>query len=89
MFLNNGFASIEYVSAETEDSIMLENPLVLVVRKPIKEIAEIMKVLEYMKNLERPLVLFSPEIKKEPLSVLLYNRRKNNLDVCLYLCYLY
>jgi chaperonin GroEL (HSP60 family) len=81
MFVNNGFASSDYIISEKDNSIYLDNPLILVVSKPIKEISQIVKTLEYIKSIERPLVIFSPDIKKEPLSVLLYNRRKENMDV--------
>jgi chaperonin GroEL (HSP60 family) len=82
MFISNGFASSEFVSNQTTNDLILENPLILVVSQPIKEIEDIVKVMEFVKTIDRPLVIFSPEIAKEPLSVLLYNQRKTGLNVC-------
>ncbi len=79
MFINHGCASQDYLTSISDNTLHLDNPLVVVVGDPIKEISDIIKTLEYIKALERPLILFSPEIKKEPLSVLLYNSRKENM----------
>lgn len=81
MFLNNGVASSEFLTFSPESNIIYDNPLILVVRNPITEISQIVKTMEYIKSIERPLVIFSPEMKKEPLSLLLYNMRKNNINV--------
>jgi chaperonin GroEL len=81
MFLNNGVASSEFLTFSAESNLIYENPLILVVRDPITEISQIVKTMEYIKSIERPLVIFSPEMKKEPLSLLLYNSRKNNINV--------
>ncbi len=81
MFLNNGVASSEFLTFSPESNLIYDNPLILVVRNPITEISQIVKTMEYIKSIERPLVIFSPEMKKEPLSLLLYNMRKNNINV--------
>ncbi len=81
MFLNNGVASSEFLTFSADSNLIYDNPLILVVRDPITEISKIVKTMEYIKSIERPLVIFSPEMKKEPLSLLLYNMRKNNINV--------
>ncbi len=81
MFITNGLASAEFMTFTQESSLILENPLVLVVKSSISQISDLVKTMEYIKSIERPLIIFSPEIKKEPLSLLLYNLRKENLNV--------
>ena len=81
MFIPHGYASTEYISAEPDKSLHLNKPLILILHEPIKEIKDIINIMEYIKSIERPLVIYSPEIKKEPLSVLLYNQRKMGLNV--------
>jgi chaperonin GroEL (HSP60 family) len=79
MFLPYGVASREYI---LNDSVLnLENPLILIIKEPIKDIANIIKPIEFAKSIDKPLVIFSPEIRKEPLSVLLYNKKKANYNV--------
>jgi hypothetical protein len=41
----------------------------------------IVKILEFVKNTNRSLIIFSPSIKKEVESMLLFNKRKNGLNV--------
>jgi chaperonin GroEL len=81
MFINNGLASEDYIADLQEDSIYLDNPLILVLSDSINEISGIMRILEYAKSIERSLLIFSPEIKQEPLSILLYNKRKSKENV--------
>lgn len=79
MFIPYGFASEDYIT--TDNSLTLEKPLVLVVNEPITEIQHLVKTLEFLREIKRPLILFSPEIKKEPLSVLIYNQRRTGVEV--------
>ena len=81
MFITNGLASAEFMTFTQESALVLENPLVLVVKSSVNQISDLVKTMEYIKSIERPLIIFSPEIKKEPLSLLLYNLRKENLNV--------
>jgi hypothetical protein len=81
MFLPYGLASQEFLVNAADNSITVENPLILVVDSVISEIFQVINSMEYIKSLDRPLVIFSSEIKKEPLSLLLYNMRKENLTV--------
>jgi chaperonin GroEL (HSP60 family) len=83
MFLPYGLASQEFLINVNDNSLTVENPLILVVDSAITEIFQLINSLEYIKTLERPLIIFSSEIKKEPLSVLLYNMRKENMTVSL------
>jgi hypothetical protein len=85
MFLNYGIASLEYIMNTADNTLYLENPLVIVIADPIDNIGNIVKVIEYAKSIEKPLVIFTSEIKKEPLSVLLYNQRKQGSNVKIYL----
>ena len=81
MFLSNGVCSAEFMTNSSDNNLVFENPLVLVVNTPITEIHQLVKTMEYIKSIQRPLIIFSPEIKKEPLSLLLYNLKKGNINV--------
>jgi chaperonin GroEL (HSP60 family) len=41
----------------------------------------IIKVLEFAKTISKPLIIFCQSIKKEPLSLLVYNKIKGGLNV--------
>lgn len=81
MFINYGIASMDYILNQADNTLYLENPLVIVIADTIDNIGDIVKVMEYAKSIERPMVIFTTEIKKEPLSVLLYNQRKQGSNV--------
>ena len=81
MFLSNGLASPEFLNNSNENSLTLDNPLIIVCECKISHPSQLIKPLEYIKSLNRPLIIFSPEIKKEALSLLLYNIKKDNLLV--------
>ncbi len=81
MFISYGMASVDYIMNQADNYLYLENPLVIVIADTIHNIGEIVKVMEYAKSIERPLIIFTSEIKKEPLSVLLYNQRKQGSNV--------
>jgi chaperonin GroEL len=84
MFINYGIASNEYIMNQADKTLYLENPLIIVIVDTIENIGDIVKVMEYAKNIERPLIIFTSEIKKEPLSVLLYNQRKQGSNVFIF-----
>jgi len=81
MFISYGLASMEYIVNQADNTLYLENPLIIVIADTIENIGDILKVMEYAKSIERPLVIFTSEIKKEPLSTLLYNQRKQGSNV--------
>jgi chaperonin GroEL (HSP60 family) len=86
MHLPNGCASQEYV-IDLSDDLILNNALILVVNEPITHISHIIKTIEFAKSIERPVVIFSPEIKQETLSILIYNKKKLGLNVIFILIY--
>lgn len=86
MFLNYGLANSEFLNNFNENTLTWDNPLIFVCECPITHQSQVIKILEYVKSIDRPLIIFSPEIRKEPLSLLLYNIKRENLLV-LYLIF--
>ncbi len=81
MFINYGIASQEYIMNQVDKTLYLENPLIIVIADSIENIGSIIPIIEYAKSIEKPMIIFTSEIKKEPLSVLLYNQRKQGSNV--------
>lgn len=54
----------------------LEFPLVLVASCKITEVQEINPILELAKKMKRSLVVFSEDLQKDPLSMMVYNNSK-------------
>jgi chaperonin GroEL len=80
MILPFGMSSKDFAEKSSEE-LVFENSLVLVLSEPIRHIENLVPILEFIKTLEKPLIIFSPEIKKEPLSILLFNLKKGNLKI--------
>ena len=59
-----------------ESSIELEHPLVLVVNDKIRDVSEILPVMELVKQSNMPLVLFSHDLQEDPASTMIYNNMK-------------
>lgn len=57
------------------------NPIILVTADRIRDIEDIVNSIEFIKSLSRPLIIFSPHFENEPLSVLIYNKKKADLNV--------
>ena len=95
LVLERGFVSPMFVETlDPEDdgnkqNIMnlvmeLEQPHILVVANRIKEVSQIVPILDLLKNsgTKRPFLLFSEDLQEEPMSTMLYNNQKNILRSC-------
>jgi chaperonin GroEL (HSP60 family) len=59
----------------------MEKPLVLVIAGNINGTNDIIKPLEFIKEIKRPLIVYSQKINKEALSMLIYNKVKGGVNV--------
>lgn len=63
------------------DKVELDYPLVLIDKKGITSIEEIVSVLELAKKVRKQLLIVSYKISDSVLSTLIYNRRKKIVEV--------
>lgn len=75
-FTNPNFIQEESGGNVVEQFIELEHPLVLVVADKIKDVEEILPVLELVKKAKRPLVVFCEDLREDPMSAMVYNSKK-------------
>ena len=60
----------------------LDYPLIIVINDPVTSNEEIGKVMEMAAEQKRPLLVFSTDMQDGPLSVMLYNAKKDTLGSC-------
>lgn len=75
-FVSNLFVQEASGGNTVEQCLELDQPLVLVVTDKIKDVSQILPVLELVKKANKPLVLFSEDLREEPLSTMVYNCTK-------------
>ena len=78
--MTNGLPSKEFLK-ENEDNLELKDCLILICSEKINNFEYLVKTLEFAKNTNKSLIVFSPSIKKEVESMFIYNKRKNGLNV--------
>ena len=81
LIFNRGFVKPEFIQeAAGGDTITMttefEHPLVLVVGTPIRTVEEMLPILEMVKKVKKPLVVFCMDLQDEPASTMIYNCKK-------------
>ncbi len=66
---------------KNEDNLEFKDCLIVTCLENINNFEYIVRILEFAKNTNKSLIIFSPSIKKEVESMLLFNKRKNGLNV--------
>ena len=66
---------------ENEDTLEFKDCLILICTDGINNFEYLVRVLEFAKRINKSLVVFSPKISQEVVSMFVYNMRKNNLNV--------
>lgn len=83
MTLDRGYLSPYFVTNTKEQKVHLEDAFVLISKKAISTIDQIMPTLEYVtKNGNKPLVIFADDVDGEALSALIINKINGRLKVC-------
>lgn len=84
LFIRRGWVTAEFCSTSIGDSIdqtvTLDYPLILVVQDHIDENEDIIKIMDIAKRNKRSLLVFSMDLREGPLSVMLFNVRKENIE---------
>lgn len=79
--LDKGFASSYFVNDLTNFEVMYENPSILITTNPINTLNQISKIIEYIKETNKSLVIVAEEINKDLLSTLILNNIKKTLKI--------
>lgn len=66
---------------ENEETLEFKDCLILICTDDINNFEYLVRVLEFAKRINKSLVVFSPKISQEVVSMFVYNMRKNNLNV--------
>lgn len=81
--LTNGLPTKEFLN-ENEETVELKDCLILICNESINNFEYLVRILEFAKNTNKSLVVFSPKISQEVTSMFVFNKRKNNLNVSLH-----
>jgi chaperonin GroEL len=79
--LDRGFASSYFVNDLKNFQVVYENPYILIANDPIKSMNQLNKVLDYVKQNNRSLIIIAEEINKDILSTLILNNIKKKLKI--------
>jgi len=84
LVLERGFVTELFLDEENKGNRMqeMEAPLVLVVSDAIRDVKDIVPVMEICKKAQRPLLLFSEDLQPDPMSTLVYNNKKGIVESC-------
>jgi hypothetical protein len=84
LFIKRGWVNVEFCSSDIGDSIeqtvTLDYPLILVVQDSIGENEDIIRIMDMAKKNKRSLLVFSMNLMEGPLSVMLFNVKKSNIE---------
>ncbi|MDQ4133658.1 MAG: chaperonin GroEL [Actinomycetota bacterium] len=71
---DKGFLSREFITDQERQEAVFDNPLILLVEKKISSVAELLPVLEKVKETGRPLLIIAEDVDGEALSTLVVNK---------------
>ena len=80
--LNRGFISPYFINDSAKGVCVLEKPLVLLANKTIRNIKEILPILEKVHQMQRSLLIVAEEVEGEALNALVLNNTKGILKCC-------
>ena len=76
-----GYLSPYFINDQTNMQVQLENPLILPVNKKLRDLKELVKVLEYCISQSRALLLVAEDIDGEALAGIIVNNARGTLKV--------
>lgn len=83
MKFNSGYISPYFVTNSDKNIIELINPYVLIYDSKINNIKELMKLLEFAKSKNRPILIICDSIDNETLTTLIVNNLRHTIDVAI------
>lgn len=81
--INRGFCSSGLLKTTIDSEITLNEPFVLLLNFNVKDLNFILPAIEHSKKIKKPLFIIAKELSEEVISQLVFNRKKNNIDVFL------
>jgi chaperonin GroEL len=82
MEINRGYVSPYFITDQGKMSVVMDNPLVLLLNKKITTLNDVLPVLERVHESKRPLLIIADDIEGEALQGLVLNKVKGTLNVC-------
>jgi len=82
MRFDRGFISPYFITDNKNQTVELENPLILISEKKISSIQSIVPILETSVKLNRPLLIIAEDVESEALATLVVNKLRGGLKVC-------
>jgi chaperonin GroEL len=79
--LEKGFASSYFVTDLKNFQVIFEKPYVLITNTPLESINQIRDIIEYVKSINRPLVIVAEQINQEIISTLVLNNLQKKIKV--------
>ncbi|PIC62774.1 chaperonin GroEL [Sporosarcina sp. P13] len=79
--LNSGYSSTRMVTDERKMEAVLKNPYILITDYSIDKIQDVISVIEYTIEKNRPLLIIAGHISDEAIGSIIFNRIKGNFDV--------
>ena len=80
MQFDRGYLSPYFVTDADRMEVVLENPYILIHEKKISQMRELLKLLEKVVEVGRPIVLIAEDVEGEALAALVVNKLRNTLQ---------
>lgn len=82
LILPRGIASEDLFPKDNEKEIEYGFPLILLLADKLKDSKQIVKILDLVKPLNRPLLIFCEHLMSDPMGTLVYNVRREEMEAC-------
>lgn len=79
--VNTGYSSTRMVTDERKMEAILKNPYILITDYSIDELQEVLPVIEYTNEKNKPLLIIAKSISEKAVGSIIFNKIKGNLDV--------
>ncbi|GIQ89862.1 chaperonin Cpn60, partial [Kipferlia bialata] len=79
---DRGWLSPYFISDPRAQTVVLENPMVLLVNRKVSNVQQLLTFLESALSQSRPLLIVAEDVEGEALTTLIVNRLRSSLDVC-------
>jgi len=82
MQFDKGYLSPYFAAGSEDQTVSLENPLILVFEKKISNLREFLPLLEKVAQAGKPLLVIAEDVEGEALAALVVNKLRGTLNVC-------
>ncbi|XP_031494672.1 chaperonin CPN60-like 2, mitochondrial [Nymphaea colorata] len=82
MKLSRGYLSPYFVNDQKTQKCELDNPLILIYDKKIKDMDVMVRILELALKKQRPLLVLAEELESDVLAMLVLNKHRAGIKVC-------